>query len=307
MIEHNKYKGHIAVFLAQIIFGISNPVAKTLMLDGQMDGLALAFFRIGGAAVLFWLVSPFFPKEKVMRKDLWGLLGAGLFAVVLNQIPFIVGLSYTTTITASLLVMLTPILTMFGAAWVLKEPITTKKAFGVLLGMSGAALLVIDGKSSGQNSVWGILLCLISCLSFATYLTVFKNLITRYSSITLMKWMFLFAVLLSAPFCYKSIVAVPYSALDINAWLRIAYVVGFATFIAYLLIPVGQKVLRPTTVSMYNYTQPLVTALLSAFLGIGVFGWKMGVAALLVFAGVYVVTQSKSRAQVEAEKKQIAD
>ncbi len=87
-----------------------------------------------------------------------------------------------------------------------------------------------------------------------------------------------------------------------GTWLRAGYVVCFATFITYLLIPIGQKVLRPTTVSMYNYVQPVVTALVAVSMGQDTFGWHNVLSALLVFAGVYLVTTSKSRAQMETEK-----
>jgi drug/metabolite transporter (DMT)-like permease len=87
-----------------------------------------------------------------------------------------------------------------------------------------------------------------------------------------------------------------------DIYLRIVYVVVFATFVAYLLIPVGQKLLRPTIVSMYNYLQPLVSSFVAVVLGMDTFGWIKSIAAILIFAGVYIVTQSKSRAQMEKEK-----
>jgi drug/metabolite transporter (DMT)-like permease len=119
-----------------------------------------------------------------------------------------------------------------------------------------------------------------------------------------MKWMFLFATLCSLPLCWRDIVAVDYISLPVNIYIRVAYIVIFATFFAYLLIPIGQKFLRPTIVSMYNYLQPLVSSLVAVALGMDTFGWTKGIATLLVFSGVYVVTQSKSRAQMEVEKQQ---
>ena len=81
-----------------------------------------------------------------------------------------------------------------------------------------------------------------------------------------------------------------------------AYVVCGATFLSYMLIPVGQRTLRPTVVSMYNYVQPLVASLVAVLIGLDSMNWVKGVAAVLVFSGVYIVTLSKSRAQLEAER-----
>jgi drug/metabolite transporter (DMT)-like permease len=114
-----------------------------------------------------------------------------------------------------------------------------------------------------------------------------------------MKWMFLFATVYSFPVCWHDISVVDYIGLSSDLYLNIGYIVVFATFIAYLLIPVGQKLLRPTVVSMYNYLQPLVSSFLAVILGMDAFGWTKSIAAMLIFLGVYIVTQRTSRAQLE--------
>jgi drug/metabolite transporter (DMT)-like permease len=79
------------------------------------------------------------------------------------------------------------------------------------------------------------------------------------------------------------------------AW-QIAFVVFFATFIAYFLIPIGQKRLRPTLVSMYNYVQPIIATIISIIIGLDHFTWKKAVAMVLVFIGVWIVNQSRAAA-----------
>ena len=295
-------KGHLSLLVAYIIFGLSAPIAKSVMMQGEVDPLSLTFFRMAGASLLLWSVSPFAPRERVNRKDLLLLLGASVFGVATNQICYIVGLSKTSPVDASLIVTLGPIITMLIAAVYLKEPITFKKVLGVFVGASGVLLLILTGIETlnGASHTMGNLLCLASSLSFAIYLTVFRDVIRRYSSITVMKWMFLYAVIICAPFCYRNVSGIEYETLSAVVWLQIAFVVCCATFISYLLLPVGQKRLRPTIVSMYNYTQPVVSSVVAVTMGLDVFGWSKGVSAVLVFLGVYIVTRSKSRAQVEA-------
>jgi len=195
---------------------------------------------------------------------------------------------------------------MIIAALYLREPITGKKILGVVVGAAGALLLILSGAHlvsgrTGSGSVSGDLLCLFAQLSFATYFVVFKKLISRYSPVTLMKWMFLYATACCLPFGYSDLKAVGWAELGWADYAQIAYVVLGATFLAYLLMPIGQKNLRPTVASSYNYVQPLVATLVAVSLGMDTFGWLKGVAVLLVFAGVYIVTISKSRAQLEAE------
>lgn len=301
--ENKKLTGHIALFSANLIFGMNNPISRTLMPE-ILSPYTLTFFRLSGGMLLFWLFSLFVKTEKVPAKDILLLFFASLFALTLNQLPFFVGLSMTSPIDASIVVTMLPILTMILAAIFIKEPITLMKAIGVLVGASGALLIVLNNNSAhvGESNFWGNIIVFGAVGSFAVYLTLFKNLITRYSPITVMKWMFLFGTLVCAPFCYKPLIQTDFSLLSSGTFWRIGYMVILATFLGYLLIPIGQKVLRPTTLSMYNYVQPIMASLVAVFIGIDTFGYVQALAGLLVFSGVYIVTQSKSKAQMDAEK-----
>jgi drug/metabolite transporter (DMT)-like permease len=304
--EDKNMKGHLALFVAYVIFGLNTPVSKIVLMHGEVSAMALTFYRFAGAAVLFWLASLFIKKTHVPFADILLFMGASLFGILINQMSFVVGLSLTSPIDASVITTLAPILTMILAAFFLKEPITWKKVTGVFIGAAGALLLVLNSNAVGHGhentSVEGNLLCILSCLSFAIYLTAFKTLINRHGAITSMKWMFLFATIFASPFCARDVLSVNYAEMPTDIYLNIAYVVVLATFVSYLLIPIGQKRLRPTVVSMYNYLQPIISSLVAVILGMDIFGWTKGAASLLVFLGVYIVTQSKSRAQIEAEK-----
>jgi drug/metabolite transporter (DMT)-like permease len=235
-------------------------------------------------------------------RDLGLIFIAGLFCILINQASFIVGLSLTSPIDAGVVTTLTPMMTMVLAALFLREPITWMKAGGVAVGAAGALILILGGGAlagRGGASVAGDLLCALSSFSFAIYLTAFKRLITTYSPVTLMRWMFLFSAVLVLPFCWKDVAAVDYASLGWEVWARIGFIVGGATFLTFFLLPVGQRYLRPTVLSMYNYLQPTVAAFVAVAAGMDTFGVTKGLATLLVFAGVWIVTRSKSRAQIE--------
>ena len=137
-------KGHLALLLANTMFGFNVPIAKGVLASGMVSPYALNLFRMGGAALLFWIASLFAPREKVSRKDLVLLFFASLFSIQLNQTSFLIGLSMTSPIDASIAASTVPILTMLIAAVYLKEPITWKKAIGVAVGASGALLLILS-------------------------------------------------------------------------------------------------------------------------------------------------------------------
>ena len=140
-------------------------------------------------------------------------------------------------------------------------------------------------------------------MSYALYIVLFKNFVTRYSLITIMKWMFTYAFICTLPFSYDDLIATDWPALDTNAILGILFVVVCATFVSYMLIVVGQKSLRPTVAGMYNYVQPIVSCIVTIYIGLDTFGVTKGLAVILIFGGVYLVTASKSRADIEAAAK----
>lgn len=300
-------KGHLAILVCNIIFGLNIPLSKIVMPE-YISAFGMAFFRTMGALVFFWTVSLFVKWEKVPLKDLGRLAAASIFGVLLNQMLFVVGLEYAAPVETAIVVTFTPILTMLLAAFFLREPISWMKAGGVLLGMSGAVLMIV-GKyltgeavaESGRNSLAGILLCLASGFFYAVYLTAFRNVVARYKPVTVMRWMFFFSALFSVPFLFRYAARIDYSGIPFRIYLFLGYTVFMATGITYLLIPSAQKRLRPTVLSVYNYIQPITAACLALILGQDGFTWIKGMASLLVFSGVFLVTRSKSRAQMEKE------
>lgn len=296
-------KAHLYVILAEIFWGLSAPVAKVVMSEG-MNGLQLVTMRILGSATLFWITSLFTKKEKVPLNDLMKIAGAGFLAVIANQTSFTVGLSLTSPVNATIMTTTMPLLTMFFAFLILKEPITWKKALGILLGAAGVILIVLHsshGAEEKSGNMWGDILVVIAQLSFALYLTLYKTFIPKYSGVTIMKWMFTFG-LLATPFTSMSFQSFEWQNHSLNFWLGIAFVVMGSTFLSYLLVMAGQKLLRPTVVSIYNYIQPIVACLVSVALGLGVFGYVHATAVVLVISGVVLVMKSKSRAQQLAEE-----
>lgn len=293
-----KLKGHLAMFGANVIWGLMAPVTKILFTTSVITPLLLVDFRIFGAALLFWVVSLVSPYEHVPGKDLLRLAGAAFLGVLFNQGCFIFGVGLTSPGEASLITTTMPMWVMFLAWIILGEPITGKKIGGILLGASGALILILSGMShgvTGNKPVLGDIIVLCAQLSYALYLTFYKNFIRKYSLITLMKWMFLFASIGLLPISLHTLVETDWGQLTFSHWLEAMYVVVFGTFIAYIFIMIGQKTLRPTIVGMYNYVQPIVSSLVGVYLGFDTFTvWKI-LAVILIFTGVYLVTISKAK------------
>lgn len=295
--------GHICMFLACAIWGLMAPLGKDAMTHG-VGGLEMVSFRVVGGAVCFWIASLFVKQEKVRHKDMLLFFFAAMLSIVLNQCCYTIGLSITSPVNASIMTTMMPIITMILAALFLKEPITGKKVMGVFCGAVGAFLLITTGArvASGNGGVLlGDLLCLSAQLCFAIYLTVFKHLIQRYTVITCMKWMITYAAIVIMPISFSRMQQLPWADIPAKTWWETAFVVVGGTFLAYIFMMQGQKILRPTVVAMYNYVQPIIACIVSVAIGLGVFGLWQALAVVLVFFGVWLVTQSKSRRDLKKE------
>ena len=288
---------HLCMLCAGTCWGLMAPIGKDAMLDG-IDGIDLVSFRVLGGALLFWLTSLFTKKEHVPVKDILLLGCAGLFALVFNQCSYTIGLNLTSPSNSSIMTTSMPIFAMVLSFFILKEPITWQKAGGVLLGCTGAVIIITTSATAGNakvGNIWGDLLCMSAQLSFALYLSLFKPLIQKYSLFTVNKWMFTWATLIIWPFTLGHVSSIDFASVPMSTWWETGFVVFFGTYISYICMMVGQQTLRPTVVSVYNYMQPLVSVSVSVAAGLAVFKTSQALAAILVFSGVWFVVKSKSK------------
>ena len=301
-----KLKGHSSMLGANVMWGLMSPVAKFVMVGGAVTPLVVTDLRITGAMVLFWIASFFQKPERVAPKDLLKLLGASLLAIVFNQGCFIFGVGLTSPVDSSIITTSMPLLAMVLAAIYLKEPITGKKVLGIAVGATGALLLILgshqvsEAKAAGNHYIWGDLLVLLAQFSYALYFVLFKNFVNKYSLITIMKWMFTYAFICALPFSYNDLLHTEWKSLQNTEIGALVFIVVGSTFISYVLIVIGQKNLRPTVAGMYNYVQPLVASIVAVCWGMDTFNFVKIISVALIFGGVYLVTNSRSKAEMEA-------
>ena len=297
----NKLIGHTASFTVYAIFGFNIIVCKDIATSNYISPIALFFLRSLFAGSLFWLVSLFAPEEKVDKKDFVRIFAASVLGFFFTQMTFLMAIPVITPMDCSIITALMPIFTMFIAAIALKEPVTSKKIGGVLVSFCGILLLIFNSVSAtsgtAETEPIGIVLIVLNCICFSSYLGIFKPLISKYSPVTFMKWIFLFSTILSLPLAGKEVISIRYGALPLSFVLELMYLIIFATFIAYFLLPVGQRRIRPTLVSMYTYMQPIIATSVSIAIGMDTLNWQKILSAVMVFGGVVLVSRSRSRTE----------
>ncbi len=295
--RRDKLAGHLAVAATYTIFGLNLIFCKDIANAEAVPPIVLFTLRAAGASALFWLISLFLPRERIARGDMGLIVLASFTGLFVPQMTFLSAITMATPLDTGILGTLGPIFTMFFAFLFLKEPITFKKAGGVALSFAGVLLLVLNSvHAAGPASTtpMGFALLLLNSLSFALYLGAFRPLIARYSVVTFMKWMFLFSLVMALPFSVRGLLALDFGAIPPKVGWEIGYLIFFATFVAYFLIPFGQKRIRPTLVSLYTYLQPVIAAVISVWIGMDTLSWQKILSAFLIVAGVILVSRSRA-------------
>ncbi|MDA9630973.1 DMT family transporter [Flavobacteriaceae bacterium] len=299
---NNRILALFAALGATTIYGINHTVAKVIM-PHYVGPFGFIMLRVVGATILFWLVSLWLPKEKIDRKDYPRIFGASLLGMCINMLMFFKGLQLSTPINSGVIVTLTPIIILILSAYFLKERLTRFKYLGIFIGFCGALLLILYGNTSqvsnAPNVPLGNIMMLINAISYGAYLVTVKPLTKKYSTVTLMKWMFLLGVFLTTPITFSEASAVSWITLPFEAIWRMAFVIIGTTFLAYLFNVYALKALPPTTIGAFTYLQPLITIVYAVLTGNDTLDIVKVLACILVFLGVYLVSK-KSNNQIKA-------
>ncbi len=220
-----------------------------------------------------------------------------LFGVSINQSLFIKGMSLTSPISGAIIMITSPLIVLIIGNLILKEKITWQRISGILIGLGGAALLILTSTlaSSKQDNALGDLFIFINALSWGTFLVLVKPLMAKYHTVTVLKWVFLFGCFILIPLGWGGMTDVVWSSLTDRTWFDILFVVVAVTFIAYLMNIYSLKILSPTVVSAYIYLQPVFAAAIALYLGKDELSWQKIVSALLIFAGVILASQTTAK------------
>lgn len=297
LVMSKKLQAHLALLIVNLLYGANYSIAKQVM-PVYVQPFAFVLMRVGGAMVLFWIVSAIFIKEKVDKKDLPRMALLAVCGVACNQLLFLKGLSLTTPINASIIMISNPIVVLIIAAVVLKERISFGKIAGIALGVAGALIMLLYNKdfSFGSETIGGDVMILLNSISWACYVVLVKPLMKKYNTFTIVKWVFLFGFIYVLPFGYTEFTQINWLSMPAQVWRDVAFVVLGVTFVAYLLNTYALRALSPSVVSIYIYLQPFFATLIAIYfyqndmLDLH----KLTAGALIIF-GVYLVSEPMKR------------
>lgn len=292
----------IAATLVSIIYGVTFTIAKDVM-PKYVAPFGFIAMRVGGSVVLFWIVDflmRLFRKahndKKIALNDFPRIIAAALFGVAINMLTFFKGLSYTSPIMGAVLMVTTPMIVLILSAIIMKERMQKRKVLGIVLGLSGTITLILYGESmiNAPNATLGNLLIFINAVSYGFYLIIVKKLMDKYNAFTFVKWIYTFGFLMVLPFGWEEFQVIDWSSIPNSIVWKIGFVIVFSTFFTYLLNLLSMRELNPTTVAVFIYLQPLFATVIAVSYGKDDLSLVKLLSAVLIFAGVFLVTQKKS-------------
>lgn len=285
----------VAATLVSIIYGVTFTIAKDVM-PQYVEPFGFISMRVGGSVLLFWMISFFGPKEKIAKEDFPRIIAAAFFGVAFNMLTFFKGLSYTSPIMGAVLMVTTPMIVLVLSAILMKERMENRKILGIFLGLAGTIALILYGKSivNAPNAMLGNLLVFVNAVSYGFYLIIVKKLMDKYNVFTFVKWIYTFGFIMVLPFGWSEFQEIDFPNLPIDIIWKIAFVVVVSTFLTYLLNLVSMRELKPTTVAVFIYLQPLFATVFAVSLGKDDLSLVKLLSAALIFIGVYLVTQKRN-------------
>ena len=287
---------HIALFAVNLIYALNYSIAKDVMPD-YIGPSGFILLRVIGGSFLFFLTYIFFIKEKVNSPDIVRLIFCGLFGVAINQLFFFEGLNLTTPINAAIIMTVSPILVIVFSAIIIKEKITIRKIFGIFLGLTGAATLILKSGAISLNNDYfiGNFLVFVNATSYSIYLVIVKGLMTKYNPITVMFYVFFFGLIFVFPFGISELSNVSLEIFTLEIFLKVGFVVICTTFLAYLFNAFALKSLNPSVVSIYIYLQPVLATVIAIILKSDSLDLVKIISSVFIFSAVFLVSMPSKK------------
>lgn len=287
----NTRNAHVAALAANLIFAVNYSAVKMVTPRFILPS-GLNVVRVLVSATMFWCLYLLNPSRPgIRKKDIGRFLACAAMGVAINQILFIKGIALTTIIHGSLLSLGSPIFITFIAAWLLRERLNAKKIAGLVVGVSGAIILVSmkENSTPGSNILLGDLFILVNAISYAFYMVMVRPLMKNYKPIHVLRWLFTIGTFIILPFGFHEFAAADWAGFTPQAWAAMAFVAIGATFFAYLFNIYSISRIGASLTGAYIYTQPVFATIIAIlFLG-EAFSWQKAVAGFMIFLGVFLV------------------
>ena len=296
MEARRRRQGIVALLGVQVLFGVFPYLVKVTTAGGFAPRALVAWRILAGSGALLAVALALHGREALPRRaDLPRLALCGLLGIVLNQALATEGVARTQVVNAGLLLTLIPVFTYVLALLVRQERFRGARAVGIVLSLGGAVVLAVAQRGAPElraRELAGALMIVANCLAYAGFLVLARPLAQRVPPLVLIAWSFVLS-LWAVPLLLAGEELVPAAATR-AAWWALGATLLLPTVLGYLLNTYALARVSASTTAVYVYLQPLV----SVSTGLVLLGERPGLAvipaAILLFAGIALVTRARS-------------
>lgn len=289
--------GNLCAFIATLFFGINVPVVK-LLIPHWMTAIDVTIWRIAGGAALMWLVSLFIKTDKIERRDWLRIILGGVLGLFSFLFLFNLSLRYASPIDVSIILTLPPMFViLIGILFLHRRP-SWVEYLGVAVSFAGALIVILKaGGNTGHSSdqVLGCILAAASSLCYAFYLVILEGPSHKYGSVSLLRWVFLFAAVPALCFMGDFVKAPVFHTSQALPWLLVAFIIICPSFLSYFLETPAIKLIGSELDSLYQYLVPVIATIASVWIGIAELHWIQVIAMVIIIAGMVLTTMGKRR------------
>lgn len=268
-----------------------NYIAGKIALQG-FPALLLGALRITIAGIL---MLPLYFREarhnpagvRWTLREVPALVGLGMLGVTLNQIFFVLGLSYTSVTHAAIIVGLGPILVLLISAAIRLERITVLKAMGMSIAFAGVVAIHTE-HGDGHATLLGNLFVFLGSVTFALFTVFGKRATARHSATLVNTFAYTGGAIALVPLTTWLSIGFNYSHVTAAQWIALVFMAVFPSVVCYMIYYWALTHTAATRVSAFNYLQPLMAAAMAVPLLGEVVTPMLAAGGVLVLAGVYM-------------------
>lgn len=295
---NKKVIGVVCAIGAAICYGTNNFGAINLYTEG-MNTPSVLFYRFGLAWLIIALVMAVRSRIagetlRVSRREFRTLTILGLLFIGSSMTLYIAfNLNPQATGVASTILFTYPVMTAAIMTLFFHERLTAVTLGSILLAFVGVMLLSL-GSGGGTLDLAGVVLVLVSALTYALYIIVVDKSPLQMSAFKINFYVLFYCALGNLVFALVSGqgIALPPTT---RAWFFVGWLAVVPAIMALVMMVYAAKYIGSTPTAILGALEPLTAVLIGIFLFGDLFSLRLLIGIILILAAVTLVVLSKAR------------
>lgn len=284
--KSERFLGSIFLSIAAVIWGAMFVVVKIIVNEVHPIQLVWLEYLI---SLVFLIGYSVIKGEKwhINWPDLKLIFWIGVIGNTISLVAQEMGTGLSNAQTGSVITSTIPAFMIIFGWLILKEPLDKVKIFSVIIAILGV-VMIVGLKMSGSNVVLGVLLLILTAITWALMSVLIKKVKT-YSSLQITIMSTVVAVVCLTPFILSdmsSLTSINFA--DPKVFLSLLYIGAISTAVAYVMWNKGLKVISASSSGLFYLIQPIV----GSFLGWLLLGEQISVGfvigSAMILASVWI-------------------